>query len=183
MITILTIILLILKERGILFEFFYLVNYKLSSSTHYVIYTTILHRVPLIKHFFHFKYFSQSNIIKCDFKILEAMSLPKESKTEFEFKIRTTWDDRVIQDHEPIELNFTGSNDSLFVNIKAKYFGDINDKPVGWRPGDFFNLWDYEVVEAFFMSDSTGKYLEVEFGPYGHYVVLLLSGSRNVVNV
>ena len=37
-------------------------------------------------------------------------------------------------------------------------------------------------MEAFFLND-VGQYLELEFGPYGHYLVLLLDGVRVKVNV
>jgi len=37
-------------------------------------------------------------------------------------------------------------------------------------------------VEAFFLNEA-GQYLELEFGPYGHYLVLLLNGVRVKVDV
>jgi len=36
------------------------------------------------------------------------------------------------------------------------------------------------VVEAFFLG-TDDRYLEVEVGPHGHYLVLQLHGSRNLV--
>ncbi|XP_067933153.1 UPF0462 protein C4orf33 homolog [Watersipora subatra] len=45
------------------------------------------------------------------------------------------------------------------------------------RPTDF--LWDYEVVEASFRNSQNDTYLEVEYSPHGHYIVLLLQGRRN----
>ena len=42
-------------------------------------------------------------------------------------------------------------------------------------------LWDYEVVEAFFLSSSSERYLELEFGPHGQHLVLLLDGRRNAI--
>ena len=42
-------------------------------------------------------------------------------------------------------------------------------------------LWDYEVVEAFFLTTSTERYLELEFGPHGQHLVLLLDGRRNAI--
>ena len=38
----------------------------------------------------------------------------------------------------------------------------------------------YEVVEAFFLN-SEDRYLEVEFGPHGQHIALLLDGRRNAV--
>ena len=42
-------------------------------------------------------------------------------------------------------------------------------------------LWDYEVVEAFFLSSNSERYLELEFGPHGQHLVLLLDGRRNAI--
>ena len=42
-------------------------------------------------------------------------------------------------------------------------------------------LWDYEVVEGFFLSSKTQQYLEVEFGPHGHHLVLFLQGRKNII--
>ena len=48
-------------------------------------------------------------------------------------------------------------------------------------PGSYYQLWDYEVVELFFLNSKTGRYLELEFGPHGHYLVLLLAGQGNCI--
>ncbi len=47
----------------------------------------------------------------------------------------------------------------------------------------FYKLWEYEVVEAFFATkvDGVWRYLEVEFSPHGHHLVLLLNGVRNAI--
>ena len=42
-------------------------------------------------------------------------------------------------------------------------------------------LWDYEVVEGFFLSSQNQQYLEVEFGPHGHHLVLFLHGRKNII--
>ena len=44
----------------------------------------------------------------------------------------------------------------------------------------YFQLWDYEVVEAFFLNETTKQYLELEFGPHGQHLVLLLHGRKNI---
>jgi len=41
-------------------------------------------------------------------------------------------------------------------------------------------LWDYEVVEVFFLGRSN-RYLEIEMSPHGHFLVLKLHGARNLV--
>lgn len=39
------------------------------------------------------------------------------------------------------------------------------------------NLWEYDVVELFLVGDD-GKYLEIELGPGGHYLILGFDGVR-----
>lgn len=41
-------------------------------------------------------------------------------------------------------------------------------------------LWDYEVVEAFFMGTGQ-QYLEVEVCPHGQHLVLALRGARGIL--
>ena len=45
----------------------------------------------------------------------------------------------------------------------------------------YMGLWDYEVVEAFFLNSKTGHYLEVELSPHGQHLVLLLHGKKNII--
>ena len=79
------------------------------------------------------------------------------------YEIKFTWDSQPIVDHEPARLsfeNYTSNQEAfLLISIKAKYFGSPGE-PLNHKPGEFFNLWDYEVVESFFKNDA-GKYLEV----------------------
>ncbi|EMP36382.1 UPF0462 protein C4orf33 like protein [Chelonia mydas] len=51
------------------------------------------------------------------------------------------------------------------MEVSALFF---NDPPAPLvEPGKPFNgLWDYEVVEAFFLSETTKRYLEVELCPH-----------------
>ncbi len=59
------------------------------------------------------------------------------------------------------------------VKITAPYFG--NPAPSGPK-GAFMKLWEFEVVEAFFLGDED-RYLELEFGPHGHHQILILKGK------
>ena len=38
----------------------------------------------------------------------------------------------------------------------------------------------FKVVEAFFLNDKE-QYLELEFGPHGQHLMLLLNGNRNAI--
>jgi hypothetical protein len=64
------------------------------------------------------------------------------------------------------------------ISIRAPYFG--NPSPAGASGKAFWKLWDYEVVEAFFLGDGD-RYLELEFGPHGQHLALLLDGKHNII--
>ena len=46
--------------------------------------------------------------------------------------------------------------------------------------GGYDGLWNYEVCELFILG-AEEEYTEIEVGPHGHYLILKLKGSRNVV--
>ena len=102
--------------------------------------------------------------------------MPQEGSQEF--KITGTWNNRPV-DHEPVVINLEGDGEDLIIKIEAPYFGD--PAPKGGKPGEaFFKLWEYEVVEAFFLNDKE-QYLELEFGPHGQHLMLILNGNRNAI--
>jgi hypothetical protein len=43
----------------------------------------------------------------------------------------------------------------------------------------FPNLWRHDVIELFLLGPDK-RYLELEFGPFGHYWFLELDGCRNI---
>ena len=95
-----------------------------------------------------------------------------------EFKIEKTWDNMAIN-HQPVELKLIGGEGELIIQISGPFFED--PAPEGANAGEaFYKLWDYEVVEAFFLNDKD-QYLELEFGPHGQHLALLLNGNRNAV--
>ena len=66
----------------------------------------------------------------------------------------------------------------LHVHIKAAF---ANDPPPPGAPGSFWGLWNHEVVELFLLGKDE-RYLELEFGPHGHYLVLQFKGERQTVS-
>ncbi|KAM6270150.1 UPF0462 protein C4orf33 homolog isoform 1-T2 [Porphyrio hochstetteri] len=95
-----------------------------------------------------------------------------------EFTIKHTWDGLPVS-HEPVTIVLKPGNEGLLMEVNAPFF---NDPPAPLEePGKpCSQLWDYEVVEAFFLNDRTEQYLEVELCPHGQHLVLLLSGKRQV---
>ncbi|XP_031965672.1 UPF0462 protein C4orf33 homolog [Corvus moneduloides] len=95
-----------------------------------------------------------------------------------EFRIKHTWDGLPVS-HEPVTIGLRPDNAGLLMEVHAPFFNDPPAPP--GEPGKpFGGLWDYEVVEAFFLNDRTEQYLEVELCPHGQYLLLLLSGRRKV---
>ncbi|XP_015479306.1 UPF0462 protein C4orf33 homolog isoform X1 [Parus major] len=93
-----------------------------------------------------------------------------------EFRIKHTWDGLPVS-HEPVSIGLRPDNAGLLMEVRAPFFNDPPAPP--GEPGKpFGGLWDYEVVEAFFLNDRTEQYLEVELCPHGQYLLLLLSGRR-----
>ncbi|XP_071035794.1 UPF0462 protein C4orf33-like [Parasteatoda tepidariorum] len=95
-----------------------------------------------------------------------------------EFSILTTWDDKPI-DHEATIIKLHSEDDVVIMEIKAPFYDDPPPNPRG-TDKSFNKLWDYEVVEAFFLGKAE-KYLELEFSPHGFYFVLLLAGRKNAI--
>jgi hypothetical protein len=82
--------------------------------------------------------------------------------SQFDYSIDRTWNNLDL-DHVPTKISLqTSGENKLLIKITARFFNSpLKPKK---EQGEFFNLWDYEVVEAFFLSDS-GHYVEFEFGP------------------
>jgi hypothetical protein len=96
-----------------------------------------------------------------------------------EFAIGQMWDG-LGQVTQPATLRLLASEvDELVLEVRAPYYGD--PAPPGGKVGEAYNqLWEYEVVEAFFLNQED-QYLELEFGPHGQHLALLLAGRRNII--
>lgn len=96
-----------------------------------------------------------------------------------DFEVRGTWDGAALASGEEarVRASIDRARGVLDVVVSARFYADPQpDAPSGSRPG----LWDFEVVELFLVGEAE-EYLEVELGPHGHFLVLRLSGRRNVV--
>ena len=90
--------------------------------------------------------------------------------------IGQTWDGAAIAASERVVVKLELTPTALNVGIAAPFHND--PAPPG-PPGSLDGLWDYEVVELF-LRGSAEAYLELEFGPFGHYLALCLDGPRQV---
>ena len=89
-----------------------------------------------------------------------------------------TWDAVAIAENEQVVITLrTPSSGGLGVTIESPFYAD---PPPPGPPGPLWSLWDHEVVEVFLVGQD-GQYLEAEFGPHGHHLVLRLSGPRQIV--
>ncbi|OXB69641.1 UNVERIFIED_CONTAM: hypothetical protein H355_005325, partial [Colinus virginianus] len=77
-----------------------------------------------------------------------------------ELRIEHTWDGLPVS-HDPVTLALKPHEAGLLVQVSAPFFNDP-PAPRGAPGKPFRHLWDYEVVEVFFLSDGSERYLEVE---------------------
>ncbi len=93
------------------------------------------------------------------------------------FTIEQTWDGQAASPEERTRITLGKSDGYLNVSLQTKHW---RDPAPALPPGSTPKLWEHEVVEVFLLG-SQERYLELEFGPYGHYLVLQLQGRRNLV--
>jgi hypothetical protein len=92
-------------------------------------------------------------------------------------RIATTWDGQPIPENEVALVECFIENGELTVLVDSPFFGDA---PPAGPAGSTDGLWEHEVVELFLVG-ADSRYLEIELAPHGHYLLLELSGARNVV--
>jgi hypothetical protein len=71
-------------------------------------------------------------------------------------------------------IAFEGAGEQLDLSFDAPYF---DDPPPPMAAGPAPGLWDFELIELF-IAGPDDEYLELEFGPHGHYLALQLRGVR-----
>ncbi|CAL8269827.1 UPF0462 protein C4orf33 homolog isoform X1 [Gadus morhua] len=103
------------------------------------------------------------------------MSVPESKSARIiSVLIGHTWDSIPVT-HDPVKITFSPGDGGLMMKVSGPFFNDP-EAPNGPPGLPFPALWDYEVVEAFFLDSTTENYLEVELCPHGQHLVLLLSG-------
>jgi hypothetical protein len=91
--------------------------------------------------------------------------------------IERDWEGRPVPDTDRALVMLSVADGELLVTFDAPYFGDA---PPPSAAGSTPQLWEHEVVEVF-LADGRDNYLELEFGPHGHYLALELRGVRKIV--
>jgi len=92
------------------------------------------------------------------------------------FEIEQTWCGEPAP--QPVSLSLALEADLFSVSIEAPYFHD--PAPLS-PPGRLWELWEHEVVEVY-VAGPDADYIELEFGPHGHYLALRLEGERNIID-
>ncbi|MEC7988037.1 MAG: hypothetical protein VX278_22910 [Myxococcota bacterium] len=88
------------------------------------------------------------------------------------------WDGSPVPKEDQVTIELVSQdNGDLLCSIHAPFYND----PAPKKPaGSMWELWNHEVVECFFVGKN-GHYLEAEFGPHGHYLILKLDAPRSII--
>ena len=100
------------------------------------------------------------------------MAIFKKSGT-----IEYHWDGQPCLSSERVFLKLTHTNEHLQIDIDAPFH---DDPPPPNPPQSYWGLWEFEVVEIFLVGHD-GQYLEAEFSPHGHHLLLWLNKPRNIL--
>lgn len=97
--------------------------------------------------------------------------------------IASTWDGEPLAPADQVSITLTVEADSVLITVEAPFY---DDPAPAEPPGSRHGLWEFEVVEVFFVEAATARgerphYTEVELGPHGHHLGLKLDGVRNAV--
>lgn len=100
-----------------------------------------------------------------------------EAPPLFETTVARTWDGDQARPDEIARVGAWVDGAGLRVCVDAPFHGDA--APAA-PPGRVMRLWEHEVVEVFLVGRGA-DYIEIELGPWGHFLVLRLDGPRRVV--
>lgn len=89
-------------------------------------------------------------------------------------RVASTWCGKDADPVEVVTLTLTPEAGGLALRIDAPFHADPGP---GTPPGPTWGLWSHEVVELFLLG-ADGRYTEVELGPHGHHLLLMLEGPR-----
>ncbi|MBL4637197.1 MAG: hypothetical protein JKY56_25305 [Kofleriaceae bacterium] len=95
----------------------------------------------------------------------------------FTLALTSSWDGTPLLAEEYGEVKLHFGESGLHLQMRARYWQDPAPKAPA---GSTSALWEHEVLELFLLG-SDNRYLELEFGPHGHYLALELHGERTIV--
>ncbi|XP_032794729.2 uncharacterized protein LOC116931257 [Daphnia magna] len=97
------------------------------------------------------------------------------------FKIASSWNGKALSPSESVDLHIQldASSRNLVLNVSAPFYDDR--APEEANGGPFADLYNYEVVHLYLLSYPDFKYVEIELGPWGHYLVVFWNGYYNKV--
>ena len=108
----------------------------------------------------------------------DAEALERWSRRgQLTLQVHQRWDGQPLAQDEQAQVHLIPQPEGLRVEIDAPYYGD---EPPPTPPGPTPHLWEHEVVEVFLLGQQE-RYLELELGPAGHYLALILEGRRHVL--
>ncbi len=87
------------------------------------------------------------------------------------------WSGQPVNLPSPLSIRVNTASNMLEVHVEAPLF---HNTPPSSTPGSTPELWNHEVVELFILGEDE-RYLEIELGPHGHYLILQLHGTRQVI--
>lgn len=96
---------------------------------------------------------------------------------EHRFEIERTWQGELLPEASQGWMQLSSRAGSVEVWWDAPFWEEAEpDIP----PGRCFDLWRYQAVELFLGAHSDASYVELEFGPAGHWLALEFSGYRSL---
>jgi hypothetical protein len=110
------------------------------------------------------------------------------SANQYTCTISSRWDGSVLPLDDQIFITIESLEENLpepvlVISVDAPFYDDPvprcdTDDACENNSLNFDGLWNYEVVEVF-IKGKLDKYIEIEMGPHGHYLLLALDGYRH----
>ena len=110
-------------------------------------------------------------------KAIRKMPSDKTPSPVILLRVERTWDGSPVAPDEIATVELEPRDGALVVRVDAPYHGD---PPPAFPPGPTERLFEHEAVEVFLLG-SDESYVELEMGPHGHHLALLLRGRRHVI--
>ena len=88
------------------------------------------------------------------------------------------WNGNTIPESDHVHIDFHLQDQGLSFWIQAPFYHDPAPSEKG---PSLWGLWNHEVVEFFLVGEDM-QYLEAEFGPHGHHLLLWLDKPRNILH-